>query len=111
MEAGITFSVPISNAIMVVSQGKSILTGLTAIQAIEQMQSLSEEEIEGEASCHGNYLEQAQSLMDKVQFPTGLRDEISECYLDARTGSYSDEPVQGRDCNDDAPIEGNRIKG
>lgn len=76
------FSVPISNGIMVISKGKSILSGLTAIK-VDRTQSLSAKEL-NEAACHTEYLEQAQALVSKVAFPRELTDEIGRCYLNAR---------------------------
>lgn len=80
------FSVPISNGIMVISWGKTILSGLTAIK-LPNPQQLSKEELR-EAACYAEYLEQAQVGVSKVEFPKELTDEISKCYLDARANNY-----------------------
>jgi hypothetical protein len=80
------FSVPISNGIMVISKGKSILSGLTAIK-VGNTPFLSVKEL-NETICRAEYLEQAQALVGKVEFPKELTDEISKCYLDARASNH-----------------------
>lgn len=84
---GSPFSVPISNGIMVISWGKSILSGLTALKLDGNPRQRSNEELR-EAACHAEYLEQARALVSKVDFSKELTEEISKCYLEARVSSY-----------------------